>query len=177
MAEFDATRTDIHLHRITVSDNPQTVVVSQPEFEHTVWVYATPRAGEMLTFADDKLWLVNLDSNDKQFLTETQAWIYVGFIRMRWSADNEWLSLVGATPDKRGLLKVMRRDGHEYGVYLLPLDALSNNWFISDFDWPHSVTLNSVEDDGLVCIIQLSTGEVDCRTGADTRRFRSRPLD
>jgi Tol biopolymer transport system component len=177
MVEFDATTQAIHMTKLPLAPQPEPVAIVPVPFDTTVWVYPAVRGGEMLAFADDGLWLANLDTGASHLLANTQIWDYVGNVDAQWSADGEWLAVLGATGSVHTVLQIIRRDGSEVREFYMAIDISSQrHWFISDFDYPHNIRLVTLDEAGLICDIDLQTDINTCNIGRDGRRFVARPM-
>jgi dipeptidyl aminopeptidase/acylaminoacyl peptidase len=175
MVEFDAAAQRTHLIKLPLTPEPAASELPSAPVAAAVWVYPTTRGGEMLAFAADSLWLVNLDSGTAQILTDTRVWDYIGNVNLRWSADGAWLVLLGATVDKRTLLQWVRRSGTELHEFTMAVDAAYQQWFINDVYFPDSIRLVSPDAGGYICELELASEQMACRVGRETRRFIARP--
>jgi Tol biopolymer transport system component len=176
MVEFDAASQRVHLVRLALVAQPEPIVMTDTPFNETVWVYPTPHGGEMLTFADDGLWLVNLDTGASHFLAATDRWEYVGSVNVRWSADRESLVLFGMYRDKRMVIQLVSRDGS--AVHEFPLSAQDDEyrqWYITDVYLPHSIRVSSPDWAGIICELHLASEQMTCTVGRETRRFVAHP--
>ena len=177
MVEFDATTQAIHLNKLPLAPQPEPIAQTLLPEIRTVWVYPSVRGGEMLAFADDGLWLVNLDTGSSHTLVTTQVWDYVGNVDTEWSADGELLAVLGATRSYHTVLEVIRRDGSAIQQFYMVTDTDSHRqWYITDFDYPHRIRVITPDGAGLVCDIQLQSEQFQCHIGRDSRRFIARPL-
>ena len=177
LVEHDLESRTIHLRKLTLDSNAGPIDISPVQFEDTVWVYPTPNGGEMLALADDKLWLANLDTGDEQFITATDRWLHPGFISIRWSSDREWIAVLGKTRTEQAVVQIMRLDGSEMREYSInvddgrrvPEENQQRVWYISDFNWPHSIRLVSSFSSGFHCTIDLFTDAITCLNAYDPR--------